>query len=156
MKLSPHFTLAEMTVSQTAARRGIDNTPDKTVIANLTDLCENVLEPVRNYYKKPVIVTSGYRSKKLNSAIGGSKTSDHCFGYAADFTVQGVSNLEVCDWIHKNLNYKQLIAEFIPASGFGGWIHCSYDKNNMKNQELRAVKQRRYGIMRTVYLNGLR
>lgn len=148
MKLSPHFTLAEMTVSQTARRRGIRNKPSATRIAALTLLCEEVLEPVRAHFERPVIVSSGYRSPALNKAIGGSGSSQHCKGEAADFTVPGVPDIEVAQWMHKNLNYDQLILEFPPS----GWIHCSYSFTRMRNMELTAKRIRG----RTKYFSGIR
>ncbi|RIV87512.1 D-Ala-D-Ala carboxypeptidase family metallohydrolase [Aurantiacibacter zhengii] len=135
-RLSPHFTLAEMVRSQTAARRGIANSPGQLEVAALKLLCEKVLEPVRAHFGKPVVVSSGYRSPRLNTAIGGSTSSQHCQGEAADFTVPGESNLAVCQWMEVNLNYDQLIYEF----GETGWIHASFDKHRMRNMELRAVR----------------
>lgn len=152
VKLTKHFTLQEMIVSQTASRRGIDNTPNKKQIESLKTLCVEVLEKIRVHYKKPVIVTSGFRSDKLNKAIGGSTTSQHSHGEAADFTVHGVSNYEVCKWIENNLNYDQLIYEF----GENGWIHVSYRAGQLRNQELSAVKMpRKIGRPKTVYLSGI-
>ena len=145
MRLSPHFTLAEMIVSQTAARRGIDNTPGDDEIAALRSLCVEVLEPVRKHFDRPVIVSSGYRSPTLNRAIGGSASSQHCKGEAADFTVPGVSVLELAQWMHRNLNYDQLIYEF------GSWVHVSYRSGRLRNQELSA---KRIGG-RTKYLAGI-
>jgi zinc D-Ala-D-Ala carboxypeptidase len=139
MKLSPHFTLAEMTVSQTASRKGIDNTPGASEIAALKLLCEKVLEPVRVHFDRPVIVTSGYRSPTLNKRIGGSATSQHCKGQAADFTVPGVSNYELCKWMERNLNYDQLIYEY----GESGWVHASY-REPYRNMELTKRRGTRY------------
>lgn len=147
MNLSEHFTLAEMTRSATAVRKGIRNVPGEAETRALALLCENVLEPVRAHFGAPVRVTSGYRSPRLNVAVGGSATSDHCLGRAADFTVVGVSNIEVCRWIAATLNYKQLIYEF----GEDGWVHCAYAGPPFKNDELTA---RRKGG-RTTYLPGL-
>lgn len=147
MNLSPNFTLAEMTRSEAAARRGIDNVPPPELIENLRQLCVNVLEPVRAHFARPVIVTSGYRSPAVNSAIGGSGTSQHCQGEAADFTVQGVSNIEVCRWLEKHITYDQLIYEF----GESGWVHCSWLRSRLRNQELSA---KRAGG-KTVYLPGI-
>lgn len=147
MQLSPHFSLAEMVRSQTASRRGIRNVPGEAEIRALTLLCDKVLEPVRAHFGKPVIVTSGYRSPRLNTAIGGSASSQHCKGEAADFTVPGETNRAVFERIWHNLNYDQLIYEF----GESGWIHCSYSAHRMRNMELTAV--RRSG--RTAYLPGL-
>lgn len=147
MNLSQNFTLAEMTKSATASRRGLDNTPSPQVIAALTLLCNRVLEPVRARYKRPVIITSGYRSPAVNKAAGGAASSQHILGEAADFTVHGVSNIEVCRWMEAELNYDQLIYEF----GESGWIHASYRADRLRNMELSAVRRGR----KTVYLPGL-
>ena len=112
MKLSQNFSLNEFTKSQTATRHNIDNTPSMTIILNLTSLCESVLQPIRNHFMKPMIISSGYRCEELNTKIGGSKTSQHVLGQASDIEVLGVSNLELSDWIHINLDYDQLILEF--------------------------------------------
>lgn len=145
--LSEHFTLAELTRSQTAARKGIDNTPSPAVRAALTALCVNVLEPVRAHFG-PVRVSSGYRSVKLNRAIGGSATSQHCAGEAADFTVPGESDVTVAQWIQRNLRFDQLILEYPP----NGWVHVSWRPCALRSEELTA--KRISG--RTVYLPGLR
>lgn len=147
LKLSPHFTLGEMTVSQAASRRGLDNTPGPAVIEALKALCVNLLEPIRVHYGRPVVVTSGYRSPRVNKAVGGSPTSQHCLGEAADFTVPGVSNLAVARWIRDTLEYDQLIYEF----GEGGWIHASWRASRRRSQELSAQRTTRG----TVYLPGL-
>ncbi len=147
-RLAQNFTLGEMIVSQTAARRGIDNTPPRKVIAALDALCTNVLQIVRDHYNRPVIVTSGYRSPELNRRIGGSSTSQHCLGEAADFTVPGISNIEVARWMERALNYDQLIYEY----GEAGWIHCSYRVGRLRNMELSAIRLRNG---RTKYLPGL-
>jgi hypothetical protein len=146
--LSANFTLGEMIRSQSAVRKGIRNVPGPAEIVALRLLCQKVLQPVRDHYDRPVVVTSGYRSPRLNTAIGGSRSSQHCKGEAADFTVPGVSNIEVCRWIERNLNYDQLIYEF----GESGWIHVSYSAHRMRNMELSA---KRIGG-RTRYLPGLR
>ena len=146
-RLSEHFTLQEMTRSQTASRKGIRNDPPAAAVRALTLLCENVLEKVRAHFDKPVIVSSGYRSPRLNRAIGGSASSQHCQGEAADFTVPGESNKAVCEWMERNLNYDQLIYEH----GEGGWIHVSWSAHRMRNQELSA---KRVGG-RTRYLPGI-
>lgn len=145
MKLSPHFTLEEMTVSQTAARRGIQNDPPPSVIAALRLLCTEVLEPIRTHFDRPVIVSSGYRSAELNLAIGGSRRSQHCLGEAADITVPGVAVLDLAQWMQRNLRYDQLIYEF------GRWVHVSYRDGRLRNQELSAKRT----AGRTQYLQGL-
>lgn len=140
MKLSANFSLAELTKSEAATRNGIDNTPSLRVIENLTELVENVLQPVRDQFG-PVVVTSGYRSPEVNAAIGGSTTSAHCKGFAADFEVLGMDNKELALWIRDNLKFTQLILEFykegIPDSG---WVHCAFDRNDLKEQVLTATK----------------
>tara|TARA_R100001224_G_scaffold102421_2_gene74561 strand:- start:1329 stop:1781 length:453 start_codon:yes stop_codon:yes gene_type:complete len=145
--LSPHFSLAEMTRSNTAVQRNLDNSAPPSAQVALKLLCTKVLEPLREHYGVPVLVSSGYRAPAVNRAAGGAASSQHCRGEAADFTVAGQSNLAVCRWMEKNLSYDQLIYEF----GEWGWIHVSYSARQMRNQELRAVK--RFG--RTVYLPGL-
>jgi hypothetical protein len=132
--LSPHFTLREFVKSQTALRRGIGNNPDDTEIKNLIALCENVLEPVREHFKKPVRINSGFRSPDLNSAIGGSKTSQHMTGEAADFEISGVDNLEIAKWIRDQLDFDQLILEFYePGIPSSGWVHVSYRRPNRRD-----------------------
>ena len=97
MKLSDNFSLHEFTRSQTATRHNIDNTPSEEVIGNLQSLCLGVLQPVRTNFQKPMIISSGFRSKELNSKINGSPNSQHVFGQAADIEVLEVSNLELSD-----------------------------------------------------------
>ena len=130
MRLSDHFTLAEMCKSQVAERRGIDQTPNEEIIKNLRALCEAVLEPVRDNYKIPIIPSSGYRSPELNRAIGGSQNpqSQHCIGAAVDFEVASISNVDVARWISEQCAFDKLILEcFDPKVGANsGWVHCSF------------------------------
>ena len=154
MNLSANFSLKELTKSDTATRLGIDNTPDEETIDNLKTLCDKVLQPVRDHFGKSVKISSGYRSPELNSspAVGGSKTSDHCKGMAVDFEIEGLSNPEVATWIMENLTYSQLILEFyVQGQPNSGWIHCSYNPNDLRKQELTAVKV----AGKTQYLQGL-
>lgn len=146
MQLSPHFSLAELTRSQTAIRRGLPNDAPPEVIERMRLLCERVLEPVRRQFG-PVRVLSGYRSPAVNRAVGGAATSQHCKGEAADFVVPGQTNLTVCRWLERFLTYDQLIYEF----GEGGWVHCSWREGPLRNQELTA----RRGTGKTIYLPGL-
>jgi hypothetical protein len=152
MNLSANFSLKEMTRSDAATRLGLNNTPDEKTIDNLKTLCEKVLQPIRDHFGKTVTVTSGFRSSETNQAIGGSKSSDHVRGQAADIEIAGVPNAELAQWIMDNLDYTQLILEFytqgIPDSG---WVHVSFDPNNLKKQELTAVKV----AGKTQYLPGL-
>ena len=126
MNLSRNFTLSELTKSDTAIRKGINNNPNAEQIEKLKSLCENILQPVRDHFGR-VKVTSGFRSAELCVAIGSSVNSQHAKAEAADFEVIGVDNTELSDWIHKNLPYDQLICEFYtPGEPNSGWIHCSY------------------------------
>lgn len=152
MNLSANFTLKELTKSDTATRLGLDNTPNEETIENLKLLCEKVLQPVREHFGQSVTVNSGYRSPESNAAVGGSKTSDHCKGQAADIEINGVANPDLAQWIMNNLEYTQLILEFYTqGQPNSGWVHVSYDPNNLKKQELTATKV----AGKTTYLNGL-
>ena len=152
MKLSNNFSLKEMTKSQTATRRGIDNDPGEEEQANLQQLCEQVLQKVRDHFGKPVTVTSGYRSPELNEAIGGSTTSDHCKGMAADIEIAGVPNHKLAEWIKDNCEFRQLILEFYtPGIPDSGWVHVSYDYEENLKKVMTAMKENG----RTVYKVGL-
>ena len=111
MNLSRNFTLSELTKSDTAIRRGINNNPNAEQIEKLKALCENILQPVRDHFGR-VKITSGYRSPELCAAIGSSVNSQHAKAEAADFEVLGVDNAEVADWINMNCTTDQLILEF--------------------------------------------
>ena len=113
MNLSPHFTLAELTKSQTALRLGLDNSPTPEHIENLKYLALNILEPIRDKFGA-FTPNSGYRSKALNEAINGSAKSQHSKGEAVDLDIVGVPNKELCKWIYVNLDD--------PNSG---WVHVS-------------------------------
>ena len=152
MKLSNNFSLQEMTKSQTALRKGIDNTPTEEHTANLQALCQNVLQPVREYYARPVTVNSGYRGPALNEAIGGASSSQHCRGQAADIEIPGISNYELANHISQNLDYDQLILEFYtPGDPNSGWVHVSYNPEGNRKQDLTAMKENG----KTVYKSGL-
>lgn len=151
-KLSENFSLSEFTSSQTASRRGLDNTPPPDVVRALTALCENVLEPVRKHFGV-VKVSSGYRSPAVNRAVGGSKTSQHVFGQAADIEVPGVANGDVARWIARNVDFDQLILEFYtPGQPNSGWVHVSWRPSDRRKQTLTAKR----GLMgKTQYLPGI-
>jgi zinc D-Ala-D-Ala carboxypeptidase len=114
MQLSDHFTLAELTKSDTASRMGLNNEPGSTVIEKLVLVCENILEPVRNHYGVPFSPSSGFRCLSLNRALGSSD-------------VPGISNKETAFWVRDNCDFDQIVLEFYeeekPKSG---WVHCSY------------------------------
>lgn len=152
MNLSDNFSLAEFTSSQTATRRGINNNPTVAHRLAMSALCNAILEPLRAHFGRPVRITSGYRSKALNDAIGGSQSSDHSKGMAADFEIAGVSNYRLAKWIEANLVYRQLILEFYkPGDENSGWVHCSFNPADNKKESLTAVKR----IGKVIYLAGL-
>ena len=152
MKLTDNFSLAEMTKSDTALRLDMDNTPGPEEIDNMTRLCECVLQPVRNHFGKGVKVNSGFRHPNVNAKVGGSKTSDHCKGMAADIEIPGVANADLAKWIVDNLEFRQVILEFYtPGVPDSGWVHVSYNPGDNKKQVLTATKKEG----KTVYLNGL-
>lgn len=126
MLLSKHFTLAEFTASDTARRKGIKNQPDSLQINNMIGLAENILEPVRTYFGKPVRILSGFRCPELNTAIGGATNSQHMTGQAADITIDGVPNAAVWGYIFTQMDFDQVIAEKLKRDfGQAGWVHVS-------------------------------
>jgi hypothetical protein len=152
MQLSKNFNLQEMTKSESASRFNLDNTPAKEAIENLKILCEKVLQPVRDHYGKSVRINSGYRSPEVNSKVGGSKTSDHCLGKAADIEIDGVTNYDLAKWIMDNLTFRQVILEFYtPGIPDSGWVHVSFDANDNKKESLTAISKNG----KIVYESGL-
>jgi len=151
MKLTTNFSLAEMTASQTAARKGIPNNPTAGQIENLRKLCESILQPIRNHYDAPVIVSSGFRSPELCVLIGSSIDSQHAKGCAADLQVSGVDNKSLAKWIKENLDFDQLILEFYKESEgpHSGWVHVSYVGKENRKQSLTATRAENTG--KTVY-----
>ena len=144
MQLSKHLSLAEVTRSESAKRRGISNMPTPAHIENFKLLAANIFEPIREHFGKPIHISSGYRSDALNKAIGGSKTSQHCAGEAIDIdmdgSANGITNKMVFDYIKDNLNFDQLIWEFGTTSN-PDWVHVSYESTGkQRKQVLRAVK----------------
>jgi zinc D-Ala-D-Ala carboxypeptidase len=148
MKLSENLNLSEVTKSDTAKRLGIDNNPTPEHLANLKLLAENIFEPIRKHFGKPIFLSSGYRSKALNSAVpGSSSTSQHCSGEALDLDQDGkstgVTNKMVFDYIKNNLNFDQLIWEFGTDSN-PDWVHVSWESTG---------KQRKM-ILKATRVNG--
>ena len=148
MKLSAHFDLAEFTRSESAKRHGVSNQPSPEHLANIKVLCERVLEPIRIKFG-PINISSGYRSKVLNHYIGGSLSSQHCEGRAADVDMDDMSNAtntEIFNYIKDNLEFDQLIWEFGDHNK-PDWVHVSYNAGKNRKQILRALKSNG----RTVY-----
>lgn len=141
MKLSAHFDLAEFTRSESAKRHGVSNQPTEEHLANIKILCEKVLEPIRMKFG-PINISSGYRSKVLNHYIGGSLSSQHCEGKAADIDMDGMSgknNTQIFNYIKDNLEFDQLIWEF-GDNNKPDWVHVSYNAGKNRKQVLRAIK----------------
>jgi hypothetical protein len=143
-KISEHLDLAEVIRSEQAKRLGISNMPTAEHIENFKKLAENVFEKVRNNFRVPIHISSGYRSIELNKAIKGSSTSQHCKGEAIDIdmdgSANGVTNKMVFDYIYKNVDYDQLIWEFGTAQN-PDWVHVSYaSSGKQRKQTLKAVR----------------
>jgi uncharacterized protein YcbK (DUF882 family) len=152
VNLTANFTLSEMVKSETALRHDMDNTPGEAEIASLRLLCEKILQPVREHYGKGVKVNSGFRHPEVNAKVGGSKTSDHCKGQAADIEIPSVANADLAAHIVDTYKFTQVILEFYtPGVPDSGWVHVSYDPANLKSQVLTATKK----DGKTVYLPGL-
>ena len=142
MNLTKNFSLLELTKSQTAERKGIDNTPSPEHQENLKSLCTAILQPVRDHFSRVVTISSGYRSPELCVAIGSKITSQHAKGQAADFEIFGVSNKSLADYIDSELHYDQLILEYSNQSDpNSGWVHCSISEGNNRKQYMRANKE---------------
>ena len=140
MELTRNFTLSELTKSDTAIRKGINNNPNAEQVEKLKLLCENILQPVRDHFGRGK-VTSGFRSVDLCIAIGSSRDSQHAKAEAADFECPGVDNVELADWIKRELPYDQLILEFYtPGEPNSGWIHCSWVPEGRRAQFMHAYK----------------
>ena len=143
MKISAHLNLAEVTRSDAAKRHGIDNTPTDEHLENFKLLADKVFEPIREHFKTPIFISSGYRSQALNSFIKGSSSSQHCKGEAIDIdmdgTSGGVTNKMVFDFIVSNLDWDQCIHEFGTDTN-PDWVHVSYTKGKNRKQKLKAVR----------------
>lgn len=151
MQLSPHFSLRELTRSQTARRKGLANDPGAVEIENLIRLAHGVLEPVRAQFGVPFSPTSGYRCPPLNRAIGGAARSQHINGEAVDFRIPGLSNMTVACWIQQTLTFDQLILEYpMPGDADAGWVHCSLVSTGNRGDVL-TLTRAGYGI--GLYIN---
>ena len=145
MKISDHITYAEAIHSNTAKRRGIDNTPNPTQVENMKLTAEKIFEPLRKFVGGPIKVNSFFRSSELNTKIGGSKTSQHCKGQAIDIDdVFGYkTNAEMYNWIKENLDFDQMIWEF-GTDMYPNWVHISYvSEEDNRNRCLKAYKDDR-------------
>ena len=150
IRVSKNFALSEMVKSATAERLNVDNSPSDIHLVNLTHLAIHILQPVRDEFGV-ITINSGYRSPALNAKVGGSKTSQHCNGQAADFESFSTPNPDLAKWIAKNLDFDQLIIEFYDGvNPNSGWVHCSYNLMGNRRKILTALKTKN-GV---VYKNG--
>lgn len=134
-RISKNISYDEATRSQTATRLGIDNTPTEREYLNMKLVAENCFEPMREWYGKPITISSFYRTEKLNSAIKGAKNSQHILGKAIDIdTGNGKENTKILNWAKKNLQYDQLILEYPDKNGDPSWVHISFDAGSNRNQ----------------------
>jgi hypothetical protein len=145
MQLSEHLSLAEVTRSETAKRKGISNMPTDAHLENFKLLAEKVFEPIRKHFGKPIHISSGYRSAALNKAVGGALSSQHCSGEAIDIDMDGngngITNKMVFDYIKENLEFDQLIWEF-GTDANPDWVHVSYESTGkQRKQILKAVRK---------------
>ena len=147
MKLSRNLSLGEFTNSQTAKRRGIDNTPTEEHLEAAKVLAENIFQPIREHFGCPIYISSGYRSEALNEAIGGSKTSQHSKGEAIDIDMdyrKGPDNEEIFFFIRDNIDFDQMIWEFGDADR-PDWVHVSYNSDGEQRGQILAAKRNSKG-----------
>jgi len=145
MKISDHITYAEAIHSNTAKRKGIDNTPSQTQVDAMKLLAEKIFEPLRKWVGGPIKVNSFFRSVTLNEAIGGVASSQHCKGQAIDIddVYSYKTNAEMYKWIQENLDYDQMIWEF-GTDTQPNWVNISYvSKEENRNKCLKAYKENR-------------
>lgn len=143
MQLSKNLSLREATKSVTALRLGVDNTPDEYEIKNLERIAHAIFQPLRDHFDTPIAVTSGFRSKALNEAVGGSKYSQHIVGEALDLDADvygGVSNAELFHFIATRLEFDQLIWEFGDDDN-PAWVHVSLKREGNRGRKLKAVRE---------------
>ena len=139
MIVSENISLRESIRSQTAQRRGIDNYPSEEVLSAMKLTAQKVFEPVRKHFKRPIFISSFYRSEELNLAIGGSRNSQHCKGEAIDIDCDQIND-QIFYFIKNNLIYDQLIWEF-GTEIYPAWVHVSYtQERNNRMQTLKAIR----------------
>lgn len=147
MKLSKNLSLAEVVRSETAKRLSIDNNPTKEHIENLKAIAENVFQPIRDHFKRPIYISSGYRSERLNRAIrGASNASMHMSGQALDIDMDytNLSNKDIFDYIKDNIEFDTLIWEH--GKECPSWIHVAYREGRNRKQILEAYKDEITGL----------
>lgn len=149
MIITKNLTLEELIHSDTAKAKGIDNSPTNEHLKYLIEIANNIFQPLRDGIGKPIRISSGYRSEKLNKAVGGSKTSQHNKGQALDLVATtGFTNKDIFNYIKNNLEFDQLIYEF-GTDANPDWVHVSYNKGKNRKQILKAIKK----DGKTLYIN---
>jgi hypothetical protein len=151
MRLSKNLTLKEVVKSNTATRKGIDNTPDQWAINNIKAVAENIFQPIRDHFGVPIGVSSGFRGKDLNKAIGGSKYSQHMIGEALDLDADmygKVTNAEIFNYVKNNLDWDQMIWEFGDDEE-PNWVHISYKDDGPNRKQIKRARRDEKG--RTYY-----
>jgi len=145
MKLSENLSLSEVIKSNTAIRRGIDNHPTQEHLEALEDIADNIFQPIREHFKVSIGISSGYRSRKLNEVIGGSKNSQHSKGEALDLDADmygKITNKQIFEFIKENLVFDQLIWEFGNDTE-PNWVHVSFTtRRPNRMQILKAYKEK--------------
>jgi hypothetical protein len=144
LQLSQHFKLGEFVISETAERKGIDNTPTDEIVDRLRTLCQSILEPARTQVGA-LHINSGYRSPALNAAIGGSSSSAHMIGYAADVVPLGTTKVAFAKWVKANCTFDQIILEFGTIAE-PAWIHVSADPR-ARGEVLRKLANTGYELI---------
>jgi len=143
MKLSKNLTLKEAVKSNTATRLGIDNTPSQWEINNLTAIADHIFQPIRDHFGVPIGVSSGFRCRDLNKAIGGSKYSQHMIGEALDIDADiygKVTNADIFNYIKKNLEWDQMIWEF-GDDNEPNWVHISYKEGGVNRKQIKKARR---------------
>jgi len=151
MKLSKNLTLKEAAKSNTATRLGINNTPSEWEIGNLRAIADNIFQPVRDHFGVPIGVSSGFRCKELNLAVGGSKYSQHMVGEALDIDADiygKVTNADIFNYIKKNLEWDQMIWEFGDDEE-PNWVHVSYKEGGVNRKQIRKAMRDSRGVYYT-------
>lgn len=148
MQLSKNLSLKEVIKSNTATSLGISNTPEDWEIKNLVAVAQNIFQPIRDHFGIPIGVSSGYRSKELNKAIGGSKYSQHMIGEALDIDADihgGVTNAEIFNYVKNNLEWDQMIWEFGDDEQ-PDWVHISYKQMGKNRKEVKRAYRDEKGV----------
>jgi hypothetical protein len=151
MRLSKNLTLKEVVRSNTATRKGIDNTPDQWAINNLQAVANKIFQPLRDHFGVPIGITSGFRCKELNKAVGGSKYSQHMIGEALDIDADiygRITNSDIFNFIKENLEWDQMIWEFGDDEN-PYWVHVSFKEGGGNRNQIKRAHRDKKGVYYT-------